>query len=256
MGPTAGLARRTTPSSFSMITASEVLPRTAASVLRSSASAWYARALSSADPSPARDESGDLKVVGVIHRARPAGEEQRARHLHAAPHRHPEHGPEPGSDEDVLERARPIGGGQVFDHHWLTGAHGSPRQPFIRCPAPRTDVVRQGSEGVDEVSGLLRGRQANGEIVARHRGRSEIGERLEEMGRDGRARQGYQDVGEPREALGQAHVGWSSSAQCRWTSSTSRAAVGTASIGPTTEMCRISPCLSTRKTPCSTAVMA
>jgi hypothetical protein len=36
-----------------MTTASEVLPRTAASVLRSSASAWYARALSSAEPSPA-----------------------------------------------------------------------------------------------------------------------------------------------------------------------------------------------------------
>jgi hypothetical protein len=36
MGPTAGFARRTMPSSFSMTTASEVLPRTAASVLRSS----------------------------------------------------------------------------------------------------------------------------------------------------------------------------------------------------------------------------
>ena len=40
MGPTAGFARRTMPSSFSMTTASEVLPSTAASVLRSSASAW------------------------------------------------------------------------------------------------------------------------------------------------------------------------------------------------------------------------
>ena len=31
---------------------------------------------------------------------------------------------------------------------------------------------------------------------------------------------------------------------------------GTGSIGPTTEMCRMTPCLSTRKTPCSTAVIA
>src|SRR6185436_10696132 len=114
----------------------------------------------------------------------------------------------------------------------------------------------KGAERMHEIAGLLRGREADGQVVAGHRGGREVGEGLEEMRGDGRAGERDQDVREPGQPFGETHVGWSSSAQCWATSSIRRAAVGTGSIGPTTEMWRMTPSLSTRKTPCSTAVMA
>ena len=61
----AGLARSTSPSWPTITTASAVLVRIAASVPRSSASAWYARQVSSAPETPAAKQGGDLESSSV-----------------------------------------------------------------------------------------------------------------------------------------------------------------------------------------------
>ena len=76
----------------------------------------------------------------------------------------------------------------------LARAHGSPGNSLLGLPDARTDVGRKGAERMHEIAGLLRGREADGQVVAGHRGGREVGEGLEEMRGDGRAGERDQDV--------------------------------------------------------------
>ena len=218
MGPTAGLARRTMPSSFSMTTASEVLPRTAASVLRSSASAWYARALLRG-AEPGRDDGGGLDVVRPVGGRCPAGEEERARGLDAAVDRHRQHGAEAGCSQDSssgLAWPTAARSGTTVDWPVRMVRPGIPRRAS-RC-ARRCRLAGDRGNARDGPSPPgSEGRRPGSRRAPRPaRGRRE-------SGRDAwgwASRKARPGRGEPGQPVGEAHVGRSSSAQCCATSST------------------------------------
>jgi hypothetical protein len=115
------------PSSFSMTTASEVLPRTAASVLRVGERLVRARSLQRG-AEPGRDDGGGLDVVRPLDGRRPSGEEERARDLDAAADRHRQDGAEAGCGQDLLDR-HPVAG---------LGVHsGGPIRPGARARGRR-----------------------------------------------------------------------------------------------------------------------
>ncbi|HJV55901.1 MAG TPA: hypothetical protein VJ971_07990 [Methylomirabilota bacterium] len=135
-------------------------------------------------------QGGDLEVVERVGRG-PPREEQRTQDLHPAPQGDREGGLEARTHEHPVEIGRAVGDALELSHEvGPTGADRPPGQPLLAGEQPGGHrLADEAGKRMHEIALLLGVLQAHREVVVRHHRLGLLGEGLEQMGRDRRARQ-------------------------------------------------------------------